>query len=96
MVSTYVLGLLRSLLTILKAGTMRSAELKSSIPASLFPARPEGKKKEGGLEEKPRMDASELPHCGGAYNQPIDLDDLLDGMDVEDILEAGKSPYLTL
>lgn len=75
---------------------MRSAELNPSLLASLFPPRPEGKKTEGALEEEPRIDASELPRNGGTSNQPIEIDDLLDGMDVEDILEAGKLPYLNL
>lgn len=75
---------------------MRSAELKPGLPASLFPVRPERKNTDVALEEEPIMDASELPRSGGASNQPIDFDDLLDGMDVEDILEAGKLPYPTL
>ena len=74
---------------------MRSAELNPSLPASLFPPRAEGKETEGALEE-PRIDASELPRNGGTSNQPIEIDDLLDGMDVEEILEAGKSLYLNL
>lgn len=75
---------------------MRSAELKPDLPASLFLARPEEKKTQGALEDEPRMDASELPRSEGASNQPTEIDDLLDGMNVKEILKAGKSPYLTL
>jgi len=77
---------------------MRSAELKPGLSASLFPA-PSGKT-DSEPKEEPRVSVTrpcgnELLQNGESSNQPIDIDDLLDGMDVEDILEAGKSPYLT-
>lgn len=77
---------------------MRSAELKPNLPASLFSARP-AKKDESKAKDEPRINISgprsnEHPRDGGSSHQPIDIDDLLDGMDENDILAAGESTCL--
>jgi len=78
---------------------MRSAELKPGLPASLFPAsseeRTESESRKEPIISVTRPRGNELPQNGESSNQPIDIDDFLGEMDVEDILETGKSPYLT-
>lgn len=87
------------ILIFIKAGTMRYAELKPGLPASLFPPTPAPRVPDHSGTFRPRDDVSKHHSKGssGENTKNVAHDEFSDdGLNDQDLLSAGKYTYFLL